>query len=165
MAKDWSKFTKRVNIKASVEEIIAAWTTQTGLERWFLRKAEFTDLNNERRDPNSRIEKGDLYRWLWHGWGDETVQFGTIVQMNAKDPLEFTFGKAGIVKVLVKKEKEEIIVELVQEGIPTDEDSKINYHVGCSTGWTFYLANLKSVLEGGLDLRNKNTGLKDMVNS
>jgi hypothetical protein len=33
------------------------------------------------------------------------------------------------------------------------------------TGWTFYLANLKSVLEGGLDLRNKNARLQRLVNA
>jgi hypothetical protein len=32
--------------------------------------------------------------------------------------------------------------------------------VQCQLGWTFYLANLKSVIEGGVDLRNKNVDLK-----
>jgi hypothetical protein len=40
-----------------------------------------------------------------------------------------------------------------------------NYHVGCKAGWTFYLANLKSILEGGIDMRNKKTRLKEMLNS
>jgi hypothetical protein len=37
--------------------------------------------------------------------------------------------------------------------------------MGCLGGWTFYLANLKSYLEGGVDLRNKNLALNNMVNS
>jgi hypothetical protein len=32
-------------------------------------------------------------------------------------------------------------------------------------GWVFYLANLKSFPEGGIDLRNKNEKLKSVINS
>jgi hypothetical protein len=37
--------------------------------------------------------------------------------------------------------------------------------VGCGEGWTFYLTNLKSILEGGVDLRNKEMKLKNVINS
>lgn len=37
--------------------------------------------------------------------------------------------------------------------------------LSCKTGWTSYLANLKSVLEGGIDPRNKNEQLKAVINS
>jgi len=57
------------------------------------------------------------------------------------------------------------VVELWQENIPGDEDSKVNLHMGCTKGWTFYLTNLKSILEGGIDLRNKNISLKNVVNA
>ncbi len=58
-----------------------------------------------------------------------------------------------------------MIVELSQEQIPTDERHKALYHVGCLEGWTFYLANLKSYLDGGLDLRNKNANIARVVNA
>jgi hypothetical protein len=47
------------------------------------------------------------------------------------------------------------IVELTQENIPIENDPAKNLFVHCQTGWTFYMANLKSVIEGGIDLRNK----------
>jgi hypothetical protein len=56
-------------------------------------------------------------------------------------------------------------VELVQENIPDDESGKLTWHVGCKTGWTFYLANMKSLYEGGIDLRNKNENLQQVLNS
>jgi hypothetical protein len=40
-----------------------------------------------------------------------------------------------------------------------------NYHLGCKTGWTFYLANLKSLMEGGIDLRNKNEKIQRVINA
>jgi len=54
---------------------------------------------------------------------------------------------------------------LWQENIPTDEKAKVSWHLGCATGWTFYLTNLKSILEGGLDLRNKDELLTNVVNA
>ena len=57
----------------------------------------------------------------------------------------------------------ETVVELTQSRIPDDSDHGI--YVDCSYGWAFYLGNLKSVLEGGIDLRNKNVDIKNVVNS
>jgi hypothetical protein len=64
-----------------------------------------------------------------------------------------------------KKKEGENIVELLQENIPTDEQGMHSWHLGCKTGSTFYLANLKSVLEGGIDLRNKSEKLQRVINS
>ena len=59
-------------------------------------------------------------------------------------------------------------VTLVQDNIPTDEESRMNLFVGCITGWTFWLTNLKAYLEHGITLHAK--GLQqdettDLVNS
>ena len=102
---------------------------------------------------------------MWYGWCDDVVEKGKILEANGKDFIKFTFGKAGIVNVQIKTEENETIVELTQEEIPVDEESKFNFYVGCGEGWTFYLANLKSILEGGIDLRNKNIKLTRVINS
>jgi len=162
---DWSRFVQRVSIKADHQRIYDAWGTQKGLESWFLRKAEFTKPEGNARDEASPVSKGDTYEWLWHGWSDDVVERGTILEANGKNFVKFTFGKAGVVSVKVKDEAGETILELVQEDIPTDEDSMVNFHVGCTKGWVFYLANLKSILEGGIDLRNKNVDLTNMINA
>lgn len=72
----------------------------------------------------------------------------------------FVFGKAGVVSVGLTEKAGDKIFWLKQEQIPADEPGKYNFHVGCKTGWTFYLANLKCVLQGGPDLRNKNQALE-----
>jgi hypothetical protein len=69
------------------------------------------------------------------------------------------------VRIQIKTEEDTSIVELLQYDIPVDEKGKVNFHLGCAEGWVFYLANLKSVLEGGIDLRNKNEKFKKMINS
>lgn len=165
MKHDWSRFVKRIPINAGTEELYKSWATPHGLEKWFLRKAGFKNNDKKLLNPNEFIQVGDTYEWYWHGWPDEVVERGTILEANGKDFLKFNFGKAGIVSVTIKNEENENIVELIQEEIPTDEESKVNFHMGCSEGWAFYLVNLKSILEGGIDLRNKDLRLKRVVNS
>ncbi len=164
-AYDWTKFCKRIDTKASIETVYGAISTQAGLESWFLRLAEFTTADNRLRRKHEAIEKSDAYRWLWHGYGDDTEETGTILDANGKDKVQFTFAGSWTVTITIGKEQGETVITLWQENIPTDEKSKANRHLGCATGWTFYLANLKSVLEGGLDLRNRDELLKNVVNS
>jgi len=162
---DWSKFSQKIYIKANMQQVYDAWTTRTNLESWFLRKAQFTKTGNTIRDNDSHIQKGDIYEWMWHGHPDTTVERGVVTDANSSDRFRFVFGEAGIVTVQLTQLKDVTQVLLTQEQIPTDEHGKASYHVGCSTGWTFYLANLKSVLEGGLDLRNKNPDYTNVINS
>ena len=162
---DWSKFTRRINVKAPVNRIYFAWATQQGLESWFLRLAEFTDPAGNVRTRDALIQRDDKYKWLWHGWPDEVVEYGIILKATGKDIIQFSFAITCTVTVLIKEESGETIVELTQENIPLDEKSIVNYHLGCMEGWTFYLANLKSILEGGIDLRNKNVQLTKVINA
>jgi len=162
---DWSRFTVRININAPIPVLYGAWTTREGIEYWFLRSSEYREAGGRLREANENVVEGDTYTWMWHGWPDDTVERGTILSANGKDQLKFSFGKAGDCSVSIKMEDEETVVELTQDNIPDDDTGKKNWHVGCKTGWTFYLANMKSVYEGGLDLRNRNVNLKSVVNS
>ena len=82
----WSQFKLRVNINAPVDKVYNSWATPGGLEKWFLRKALFSDKTGKEKSKDTAIE-----------------------------------------------------------------------------GWIFYLANLKSVLEGGLDLRNKRMEITNVI--
>ncbi len=162
---DWSRFLLRINIKANPQKIYNAWTTQTGLESWFLRQALFTRPDGILRPPTDHFQKGDKYEWRWHGYPDEVVECRAVLDANGHDLLSFGFSGDCVVIVRVLEEAGETLCELTQENIQPDEQSRIDYYYGCSLGWTFYLANLKSILEGGLDLRNKNIDLPNVVNA
>jgi uncharacterized protein YndB with AHSA1/START domain len=162
---DWSKFKARVDVKADKGEVYSAWTTRAGLERWLLRVAEFTSPDGGPRNPDENIQKGDRYRWLWHGYDDSTAEGGVIAESNGYDLVRFTFAGNCLVSVHLTLEGGVTMVELRQENIPLDEKSRAGYHLGCLTGWTFYLTNLKSILEGGIDLRNKNQDVRGVINS
>ncbi len=156
---DWGRFVVKLPINELPEKIIQNWLTQENLENWFLRKAEFTSPSGEIRKRTEKIQPGDSYKWQWHGWPESIEETGKILSPENGEFLRFVFGKAGIVSVSIVIEHNHTILQLVQDEIPLDEISKMNFHVGCKTGWTFYMLNLKSMLLDGPDLRNKDSKL------
>jgi len=159
---NWSTFIKRMPIKASKKLIFNSWTSQENLERWILSKAEFTSLDGGLKNRSVEISKGDTYTWMWHG--SDFLAEGTILENNQNNLLGFTFLGCDVT-IEIKEEDNENIIELIQSRIPLDEDSRMSHYMGCSRGWTFYLTNLKSILEGGIDLRNKNGNLTNVINT
>ena len=153
---NWKEFIKRVVVKAPPKAIYDAWTTQQGLESWFLRLAEYKKKDGSARVKNDHIQAGDSYKWLWYGYDDNVVENNQVLSANGWDELSFGFSGGCIVTVKIKQEKGETICELKQQ-MPMDNMKEQQYYfIECGGGWTFYLTNLKSILEGGVDLRNRN---------
>ena len=163
MARDWSTFTRRITVKAPTQVIYNAWAVPSQIERWFLRVADYVGHDGKPKDRETAVDVGDAYLWRWHGYLDDVNEKGTVVEANGNDRFIFTFTSDCLVTVTIKEESGECVVELTQSLIPDDPNHGI--YVDCSYGWAFYLGNLKSVLEGGIDLRNKNVDIQNVVNS
>jgi uncharacterized protein YndB with AHSA1/START domain len=161
----WTAFTKRIPINSDAQKIYDFWAIPENLEKWFLKSALFTDDKGNAVSVKTPVKKGYKYQWLWHGYEDAVPETGSILEANGANFLKFTFADPCIVFITIKAENNMQILELKQEQIPVDDESKKNLYVGCGEGWTFYLTNLKSILEGGIDLRNKNTSVKKVINS
>ena len=86
---NWSKFTLGITVKAGVQRIYDNISTKSGLESWFLRSAEFSKPLNQPRTLNSIIEKGDQYKWLWHGYDDNTAETRNFTEANGHDKVQF----------------------------------------------------------------------------
>ena len=163
---DWTSLRRRITINKPLDVLYNAWTSQAQMETWFLEKAQYFDKSGEARKPDEPIQKGDAFIWKWHNWDFD--EKGEILEANGRDRISFTFGNGGIVHVELKYFNSATEVMLTQEEIPTDEKSKMNYYVGCSTGWTFWMANLKAWLEHGVLLHAKGLSqadTTDLVNS
>lgn len=160
---DWTRFTIRIAIKAELADIYNAWTKASEIEQWFLSDASFTDENEILLDKNQHALKGDRYQWTWHLYHD--IETGKVTEANGLDYFQFTFAGDCLVDIKLYQEFEYTIVELTQKNIPEDDNSKKKIRLGCHNGWSFYLINLKSVYEGGLDLRNKDNRFKPMLNN
>ena len=79
---------------------------------------------------------------------------------NGTDQIQFSFAGHCKVSVSLQQEKNSVLVTLKQSNIPTDDKNKMNIHVGCSNGWSFWLANLKAFLEHGILLNETNRDLR-----
>lgn len=156
----FDSFTRKIYIKAPVEKIYWCWATEEGLCSWFLRKAIFTSGDGIQRAPDSFMQKGDHYIWEWHNWDGQ--EGGEVQLANGRDLLQFTFAGQSKVAVQLEEYEQAVLVTLRQYEIPTDEDTKLNVHYGCSNGWTFWLANLKAYLEHGILLNETEIDLRNI---
>ncbi|NNJ90015.1 MAG: SRPBCC domain-containing protein [Eudoraea sp.] len=153
-------FTKKIYINAPIESLYRCWSTADGICSWFLSNANYTTKKGEERTANSFIEKGDTYIWKWYNWDGEEI--GQILEANGKDMIQFSFAGHCKVTVTLQDGKNNVLLTLVQSNIPTDEKNKLNVHVGCSNGWTFWLANLKAFLEHGILLNERTMDLREI---
>ncbi|MFV8370688.1 SRPBCC domain-containing protein [Flavobacterium sp. LB2R40] len=160
---DWTTFTRRIAVRSSLTEMYDAWAKATEIEKWFLSNATYFDANKNLVAKDTPIEKDFIYEWNWFLY--EGMEKGKIIDTNGIDFIQFSFAGDCLVDIQLSIQDDYIIVELTQKNIPTDESSKQNIRLGCDSGWSFFLLNLKSVYEGGLDLRNKDPKLKGMINS
>ena len=155
----WKKFKLCGDYHVDLRSLYMAWATPGGLEKWFLRKADFFTVPMRQRGPEEQIAKEDTYKWYWHGYDNSVNEHGSVLEANGLDFLKFTFTGGTTVSVSFSTRNGLTMIDLVQEGIPQESDPEKNLLVQCQIGWTFYLANLKSVMEGGKDLRNKRVEL------
>ena len=151
---DWSKFVLRIYIKASPARVFQAWTDDKIVTKWFTVKTVIEPKKN-----------GRLYfEWLA---GDKMEARVNSIVKNKK--FVFPFGSKGEeVAVTFKKDGQGCICELRQYNMKTSDTDKWRMHRGCIQGWTFFMTNLKSYLEHGIDLRSHDPGKsykKDFVNS
>jgi uncharacterized protein YndB with AHSA1/START domain len=160
---NWAEFSKRIYINTDLATVYNAWTKSGELEKWFLSNASFLTDDRELVSPSQNVNPNWGYNWQW--FAQNHSEEGKIIQANGADFLEFTFAGDCSVQVKLTTINNQTFVELTQSKIPSDDNSKQNIRLGCAFGWTFYLLNLKSVLEGGIDLRNKDTNLVGVVNN
>jgi len=161
---DFSQFKLRVAIKSSIENAYRAWASPAGLSSWFIGIMNFTAPDGTVRTGEEQAQPGDEYTCYSRKNPVNLVIKGKVLKANGRDLFSFTFSKECPVTISIFTEHGETIIELIESNLPTDEETMRRHYVGDSKGWIFYLVNLKSVLEGGLDLRNKNFDVTNVIN-
>ncbi|WP_422859347.1 SRPBCC family protein [Flagellimonas sp. S174] len=155
----FDEFTKKIYVNAPIEKLYECWATSQGICSWFLRNAEYSMTDGSKREPLEKIQKGDKYVWEWHNWDAQAT--GEVLEANGTDELVITF-ENNIVSITLETQKRGVLVVLRQYNIPTDDESKLNVHYGCSNGWTFWLTNLKAFVEHGILLNETEIDLTNI---
>lgn len=156
---EFESFQTAIYVNVPSSSLLNCWTKSSLLEEWMFKSATYISANDEPRLPDETCVKGDTYWWEWN---DGTTEVGEILEF--KDNfLSFTFGSGVIVTVEVEGGDRSLVV-LTQSHIMDSDLQKQKMYISCLQGWTFYLANLKSILEGGLDLRETEPDRGSLVN-
>ncbi len=159
MTFNWTRFEKQVFIKAPGQVVFDAWAIPNELVKWFIAEADYTMNGQGKRGGTERIGPGDQYHWRWH---QDLATTGVICDVVSNEQIRFTFGKQSPksdTNVIVTVQVEELEdgytkLSLTQENM-TDSEYGRHYHLSCNLGWSFFMTNLKGLLEHGIDLREK----------
>jgi uncharacterized protein YndB with AHSA1/START domain len=155
---DWTRFEKRIYIDAEPEEVFRAWAVPENIVKWFIASANYQSTDGTRRPAFELVVAGDTYYWEWHQ--DLSTQ-GVILDVVENQKLVFTFGdkEAGsdekiIITVEVTScEDGSTLLRLVQENMADTPQAHVSWYAQCNLGWSFFMTNLKGLLEYGVDLR------------
>lgn len=157
----YETFTKRIRVKAPPDVVMSYWLLSGLVELWFVPTCRYTGPEGLRA-PNEMAQVGDKYHWEWVEGTVDTAHFreiefpGRFVAGWFEDALE--------IEVTVEPEGEGSLVSLTQTNTQDEESERMAAYYDCGEGWAFYLVNLKSVLEGGIDLREDTPDIKGLVN-
>jgi len=160
---EWTMFRQKEYIKAPISEVFIKWVTPGGIIEWFLKKAMYESENEGIRFPIEIIKTGDNYTWKFYSG---FIMKGKILDVQENSSFKFTFGKKEpdldedvIVNVTFKEKDGLTVIELEQNNIADNEYGKVTYNLSCIVGWSYYLTNLRSIIESGYDFREKDMEL------
>ena len=151
---NWSEFSRKIRVKCSIEDAYLAWADTEKMRVWFLATCQIEDSN-----ARSIVTKGDSVKWEWHNYPNTMLV--EILESRPNEYIEFSFGDPMKVSVQFSSEDEYTVIELRQFDIPTDETSRMNFHVGCRQAWSTWMLNLKAWLEHGILLHDKELGKRE----
>jgi uncharacterized protein YndB with AHSA1/START domain len=151
---DWTQFDLHVAIAAEPERILESWSTVDGMESFFVEMMRITGPDDLERAPSKTAQPGDKYIWRWHNGRSVS---GTYQKPQADNEVRFTFGESNIC-ISVIPYRDGSLLRLRQFDIAETEEAKMHIHANCRGGWVYFLTILKTLLEKGVDGRDKTRG-------
>ena len=157
---DWGKFIRRLYLKTDTETAFNFIATSQGLSTWFLQRAYYFSPQGVMRDKNELAQKNDQYDWTWF-YKNHNLK-GEVLETNNKNFIKISFGSSLVSFELKDTKEKSVLLELTQIE-KTSENSQFD-EIDCFATWTFFLTNLKSVIEYNTDLRDKNPTVEGLIN-
>jgi hypothetical protein len=156
----WKEFRRSVLVSPSLETALPLLNTAEGLSRWFIGTCRFYRGDAEPRGPNEPAQSGDGFEWMWL---NKPLKLDGAVLEVGSNSIRYTFGAAGHVVFSAREENGRVRVSIEQA---LDGDSEYNSEdwVNCYVCWSFFLLNLKSVIEHHTDLREREITDDELVN-
>lgn len=160
-AYSWDRFRLEVFIRCQPEQAFQAWGSSQGIKAWFRNDVRVNRNGAEVIGPIS-FRAGDEIQWA--DYEGQDLAPSKILEVRENTFIKQTFDSKSVVLTNEFKRLEGgTLLTLTQENMPTDPNGIAAWHLTCCAGWTFFLTNLKSVLEHGTDLREQKPDLTFQV--
>jgi uncharacterized protein YndB with AHSA1/START domain len=124
-------------------------------------EAMFTDGDGKELGPDETVVPGDRFVVKWH---IGTPEEGEYLEANDLDRIRYTFGDRIWITATMEDVGDGSVLVTMQQDHDRTDDENLRIMFGFKEGWSFYLANLKSILEGGKDLRDFDHDVEHMIN-
>lgn len=161
----WTEFSVKEYIPADLETVFNYWAISGKITQWFIKEAEYISPDGQKRKNDEIIKTGDLYTW---NFGKELTMKGKIIEVINNKFLHFTFGRKEPdsdeyvqVRVHFESVNGETQIKIYENNIADNSFGQVNYNLSCILGWSYYMTNLRSIVESGYDLREKDP-VKDL---
>ena len=149
-------FRHKILLNADIGSCFDAFATDRGLSQWLLERARYIADGKESSHP----VPGSRYLF---DWKKNYSLSGVILDIKTPDYIRFTFGSSFEVEVYFKsRAARQTEILLVQYNLFPNTDSFP--YINCCVCWGFFLTNLKSALEYGIDLREVNEMNETFIN-
>jgi uncharacterized protein YndB with AHSA1/START domain len=150
-----------IHVNAPLKSVYAAVSTAEGLRGWMPMEAVLTDTDGNELPPGRAASVGDRFRFAWHiGHSEE----GEFLEAEDDGRVRYSFGEATEVTVTLEETDDGTVLVTLEQDHDRGDDMNLKMMLGYGPGWAFYITNLKSVLEGGLDLRDFSHETEHMIN-
>jgi uncharacterized protein YndB with AHSA1/START domain len=148
---DWTRFHLYVAIDASPEEIFCSWSTSQGMESFFVEMMAIRNPAGRLLDPDEAVSSGCHYVWRWDSGA---LVRGEFLDVQPGCELSFSFGESKV-RIRVQAQKAGTLLELCQYDMEDTEQNRMHLHTNCRSAWVYFLTVLKTLLEHGIDGRDR----------
>ena len=156
-----AEFRHSIYLHSHLSEVYYYIASSDGICRWFMGQAEYTDPDGNVLNSAVPAHKDDSFRWQW--LAKDLHISGSVIDAIENELFTFTFGRSFEVTITIKEDNGRTLLTLHQKY--TKGAGKNDFaHINCCTCWVFFLTNLKSVLEHGIDLRETLIDDESLVN-
>lgn len=156
-----TEFHHSIFLQSQLNEVYYFIASADGICRWFMGKAIYTDPKGNAINTADAALKNDTFYWQW--LAKELNINGRVIEAKENELFSFTFGQSFEVTISLKEQNGRVLLTLHQKYSAGTERNDFA-HINCCTCWVFFLTNLKSVLEHGIDLRETLIDDESLVN-
>ena len=154
-------FTHSIYLNKSAGEVFDYIAKSNGFTKWFIGGASYVSPEGDVRNSDDYVQREDNMELKWQN--KDFFTKGIVLDVHENELFSFTFGSLFNVTITLKPDNGRTLFTLTQKynkGAIQNDFA----HINCCVCWVFFMTNLKSVIENGIDLRETNPDTEERVN-